>query len=135
MVCLEIPIALVVTSFVLLSRPLLIFIFFSIVTYSLIGFLVMSNCYNICVFHHPTSSKNHPVNRTGSGRTRSASATPSARLGALATFAVRTHPAVKSYQSRKRRSMRRNTTTIIWTTMSLGLTWTTNLLMTRWEIL
>ena len=42
--------ALVVTSFVLLSCPSLIFVFFLVFTYSLIGFLVLLYCSDIYVF-------------------------------------------------------------------------------------
>ena len=133
---LGIPMALVVTSFVLLSCPSLIFVFFLVFTYSLIGFLVLLYCSDIYDFFNiQHRQKNYATNLTGSGRTRSVSATPSARLGEPATFAVGT-PAVMSCQRRRRRSTRRNTTTTIWTrstSTSLGLTWTTNLLRMRWE--
>ena len=138
MTCLGIPRDLVVTSFVLLLSfilPLtdLYLLLDSYLQPYRLSCHVLQFRY-LCLFQHPTSSNNanDPVNLTGSGRTRSVSATPSARLGALATFAVGT-PAVMSCPRRRRRSTRRSTTTIIWTpstSTSLGLTWTWRM---RWE--
>ena len=138
MTCLGIPRDLVVTSFVLLLSFILPLTDLYLLLHSYLQPYRLS-CHvlqfrYLCLFQHPTSSNNanDPVNLTGSGRTRSVSATPSARLGALATFAVGT-PAVMSCQRRRRRSTRRSTTTIIWTpstSTSLGLTWTWRM---RWE--